>query len=207
MPNNTFRRRQAVRAAIKIHEHLVARARHAQRMALPSGSWEEVCQIIQRLDYSDRKCWYLASQSVARDADYTVRRFKEELDVLRKNLLGRSDPVPVLPAGQIAAELFALESEFENVEFELTEQSFSVLTSGVELEGIFLGPFRIVLTWERIGQAPHPYHVYATEPHHPQDREDITHPHVLDHQLCEGEGAASIKAALNAGRLFDFFVL
>jgi hypothetical protein len=35
----------------------------------------------------------------------------------------------------------------------------------------------------------------------------VTHPHVCNGQLCEGDGAAPIKAALGSGRLLDFFVL
>ena len=35
-----------------------------------------------------------------------------------------------------------------------------------------------------------------TDPQRPQATTDVTHPHVRDNQLCEGEGAAAIKAAL-----------
>jgi hypothetical protein len=206
MSTDTIFRRQAIRAAVKIHEHLVARARQVQQVNVPTGGWEDVCQIIHRLHNAESKTWHQAAQLVARDADYVVRRFQGELEALRHALVARSSPISVLSAGEIAGELLALGSEFENVELDMAEQSLSVLTDGIELEGTHLGPFRIVLSWLHIGQSPHPYNVYAQEPCHPPDRQD-THPHVLDHQLCEGEGSASIKAALRAGRLFDFFVL
>jgi hypothetical protein len=37
--------------------------------------------------------------------------------------------------------------------------------------------------------------------------EDITHPHVQDGQLCEGEGRSAVQAALAECRLHDFFML
>src|SRR5262249_40832646 len=129
------------------------------------------------------------------------------LENLRANLLSRSIPNSVATASQIVSDLLALADEFEDVQLDLKEHTVGALTPGIELEGVHLGPFRIVLSWERIGPAPHPYRVYGQEPYHPQDREDVTHPHVLDHQLCEGDGSGSIKAALSAGRLYDFFLL
>jgi hypothetical protein len=85
-------------------------------------------------------------------------------------------------------------------------QSVNVLTSAIELEGIRLGAFKISLNWPRIGQG-NAYECQALEPCRPGDHDGVTHPHVLDNHLCEGEGAAPIKAALTTGRVYDFFVL
>ena len=37
--------------------------------------------------------------------------------------------------------------------------------------------------------------------------DSVTHPHVQDEELCEGDGQQSIRKALEQGRLLDFFVI
>src|SRR5262249_49503777 len=116
------------------------------------------------------------------------------------------DPMLVASAADIFADLMALDCEFEMVELNLQARYVAVLTPPIVLEDVYLGPFRIVLHWEQIGK-PHAYDVIAVEPNCAEGQEDVTHPHVRDKLLCEGDGAMSIKAALTAGRVYDFFVL
>jgi hypothetical protein len=52
-----------------------------------------------------------------------------------------------------------------------------------------------------------PYRVVALDPKPSAKRDDVTHPHVQDEQLCEGEGRAAVQAALAEGRFHDFFLL
>ena len=96
--------------------------------------------------------------------------------------------------------------EFPEVSIDKAEQTLSVLTEPIDLQGTHLGPFRIVLRWNRLRQR-RSYDVEASEPNPAQGEEEITHPHVQGRQLCEGEGAICIKAALSQGRIFDFFLL
>jgi len=206
MTNVSVFRRQAIRAAVRIHEHLQGPAHHGSVVTLPHSAWEDLCQTAQRLRHADNQGWRAASQSLIHDVDYATHRFQREMEGLRQSLLARSQPEDIASSRDIANDLLALGGEFAEVSIDLQEHSVSVLTAGIELEDVYLGSFRIVLVWERIGQRP-AYSCDAQEPNHPQDREDITHPHILDHQLCEGEGAASIKASLRAGRLYDFFLL
>jgi len=106
----------------------------------------------------------------------------------------------------IAADLAALEDEFEKVELNLQEKKLSVVTSDIELEDTYLGSFRIVLHWEEIGQGPC-YDVIAEDPHPADANDDVTHPHVSGETLCEGEGSTAIRKAIAQGRLLDFFTL
>ena len=54
---------------------------------------------------------------------------------------------------------------------------------------------------------PPAYRVVALDPHPAARSDDVTHPHVQDEQLCEGEGRSAIRAALAECRLYDFFLL
>ena len=83
----------------------------------------------------------------------------------------------------------------------------SVTTDRIVLEDIYLGPLQIRLDWQRLGLSSQPYRVVALDPHPAAKSDDITHPHVQDEQLCEGEGRSAIRAALAECRLHDFFLL
>ena len=207
MTTKTVFRRQVIRAAVRIQEHLCGPARRAQIVTLPQPAWEELSRTVKYLRYVEHKGWHCASESLIQDIDYAALRFQREMEVLRKSLVPRTTSKPFASASEIASELLAMEDEFEEVKLDLKAHTVAAQTSGIELEGVYLGPFRIVLNWERIGQAQQPYSVYAQEPCHANGREDVTHPHVLNHQLCEGEGSTSIKEALTSGRLGDFFIL
>ena len=47
----------------------------------------------------------------------------------------------------------------------------------------------------------------ALDPNPAATNEAVTHPHVNDETVCEGDGQARIRRALGEGRLFDFFVM
>ena len=79
-------------------------------------------------------------------------------------------------------------------------------TEPITLSDIYLGPFEIRLDWGRAGGDP-AYRVIAAEPHPPESRENVTHPHVMDEHLCEGDSRTAIRQALAQGRLLDFFSL
>lgn len=206
MTTHTVFRRQALRAAVKIHEKLRGPPRITQYLYLPQSAWDELCRTARHLRHAEQRGWPAAVQSLVQDLDYTALRFQREMELLRNSLPSQTTPRVTMSAGEIASELIALAEEFEQVKIDLPGCKISVVTAGIELESVSLGAFRIVLRWDRLGQNP-AYDCEAQDPNCPSDREDVTHPHVQDGQLCEGEGAAAIKAALSEGRLYDFFVL
>lgn len=103
-------------------------------------------------------------------------------------------------------DLIALENEFDEVDFDLKKERLWVVTDPIELEGIPLGRFEIRIHWSRRSHT-RPYAVKALDPNPAGTDSGITHPHVNDRVLCEGEGRLAIRAALAEGRLFDFFLL
>ena len=92
------------------------------------------------------------------------------------------------------------------MDIDLDEHELSVTTDRIVLEGVFLGPFEIRLDWQRSASSS-PYRVVALDPNPAAKSDDITHPHVQDEQLCEGDGRTAIRAALAECRLYDFFLL
>ena len=199
-------KRQALRAAVRIHQCLCTPHVSACYITLPQPQWEEVSTLVRRFHYVQHRGWRAASLTVSGDLEYQLRRLAAELDSLRGRLPPAYSPSKVAAPSVIAADLLALAEEFEAVDIDLQEKTVTVDTAAIVLEETHLGSFRIVLHWERIG-AGRAYNVVALDPNHPPGRSDVTHPHVEDDQLCEGAGAPAMRAALASGRLLDFFVM
>ncbi len=117
------------------------------------------------------------------------------------------EDIPTLAA--IVEDLKQLEHEFGKFDFDKKEQTLSVITGPVTLEDIYLGAFKIELHLKKLSELykDSPYYCIALDPHPAMTSEEITHPHVSSERLCEGEGCAAIRAALEQGRLCDFFTL
>jgi hypothetical protein len=107
----------------------------------------------------------------------------------------------------IFEELKQLQQEFEQVEFNKAENTISVITEPVTLEGIDLGPFKIQLELKKLSELykGSPYFCIALEPNPAAPNDEVTHPHVSGERLCEGDGFAPIRSALEQARLVDFF--
>ena len=106
-------------------------------------------------------------------------------------------------------ELDALQQEFGDIELDASKNTLSVVTEPITLDDIYLGPFRIQLEFDKLEQLYHrsPYSVIALEPNPAATNDSVTHPHVSDEKLCEGEGCAAIRSALEEGRICDFFTI
>ena len=107
---------------------------------------------------------------------------------------------------EIFREILAVQDEFGEVEIDLAEGELAITTDPIVLDDTHLGPFQIRLDIGRLA-GRQPYRVVALEPNPAAANEAVTHPHVQDERLCEGDGRAAIESALNAGRLCDFFLI
>jgi hypothetical protein len=113
---------------------------------------------------------------------------------------------PVATPKQIAEDLVALSDEFEEVELDMRARTITARTQPIELKGLYLGPFSIVLSWSLIGTGC-PYEVVAVDPQPASRNDEVVHPHVQSNMLCEGDARLPIQRALQQGRLFDYFVV
>jgi len=206
MTNKSISRRQRLRAAQRIHDHLSRAALSSGLADVPAAAWHELHSTAGRLQYVIAREWRVAGQRVLDDLGYVARRFEREMIAFRERLPRSLSATLLSTPREIAADLLALEQEFDEFTLDLKERTLSVLTGPIDLDDISLGAFRIVLRWDHIGQSK-AYEVEASEPNPADGNEEVTHPHVRDRLLCEGEGTAPIRAALSQGRLLDFFTL
>jgi len=165
----------------------------------------EITTQSQKLGISLTHEWFAAadrcSSKVSRllsDVSYSVSRVQPLTDSLRKE-------IPRLPL--LIEEMRQVQDEFGDMEFDDDERMLSVVTEPITLEDLYLGPFKIQLELDKFSELYTSiiYQVIALDPHPAATDEAVTHPHVSNDQLCEGDGAAAIRAALEQGRLCDFF--
>jgi len=158
------------------------------------------------LAVATQRGWHLAAaqlkRDVLREVDSCAAKLREVS--LEMQELGRGHSLPTI--GDIYCEMAALDAEFEDVQCDLAAGELCVTTPTVQLDGICLGPFQIRLDWDQLNDSS-PYRIVALEPNPATCNEDVTHPHVNSETLCEGDGRQAIRAALEEGRLSDFFLL
>ncbi len=199
---NVARRRLLIRAAIAIGGR---RAPPSPFADLPVAAWQSCLRSAELLNESEQRGWQVA-QAACRERLYRqLGDLSRQLDAT----IGELSHAPAAwsaTAHDVFDDLCALETEFVGLRIDLQARELAVTTEPIILEGMLFGAFEIVLAWSA-REGPHCYQVVALEPHPAAPNEDVTHPHVSDDQLCEGEGQAAIRQALAAGRLYDFFTI
>lgn len=198
--------RQAIRAALRIHDHLAGTSRLSGQLKLPCRLWDEAKALVARLDFTVARDWRTASESLLVDLDYKLRHLRSELDTCYAELRRSAVTGKLATAGEIAADLLALNDEFDGLAIDLQQKQIHVQTDPIVLEETALGCFQIALQWDLIGQH-RAYEVIAETPRPPNRDAEVTHPHVREQVLCEGDGGPAIRKALREGRLLDFFTL
>ena len=206
MPAYSHVRHRAVRAAIEIHERLTHLDLRLACWQLPQNAWDELRRTARLLQLVQSRGWRVAARRLSEQRACDLRRLVRELDTLVPQEPLTASTCPVASPGIIAADLESLGQDFSQVEIELKRHTISLCTDPIELGGLDLGPFRIELDWNRLGETG-AYKVIAIKPRQGGEDDQVTHPHVRSQQLCEGDGAAPIKSALRQGRIGDFFLI
>ena len=134
------------------------------------------------------------------DQRYMIERIGQTIESCRIEIPSLRD---------LVAELQAAEQEFGQINWCAKTGCVSVVTEPIELEGVELGEFEIMLEINRLADLDRdvPYHVVALDPHPAAGNASVSHPHVSDERLCTGDASAAIHAALAAGRICDLFML
>ena len=168
----------------------------------------ETIQALQRLgrmqSLASSRGLQFAATHVRQQLVNKLRSIRESIDQSLATMVCSAEQKFSASMRDIMHDLSALETEFDDVQFVRRRQSLSVTTPPIELEGVSLGRFQIVLELPNLSRS-HPYRVIAKDPQPATSCDSTTHPHVQSETLCEGEGQQAIKQALADGRIYDFF--
>jgi len=150
--------------------------------------------------YASAQCFRSRISRSINDISYLLQKNKQLLDVSENN-------IPKLSV--LVAELKQLQADCGDMDFDKDKNTISVVTEPIELDNIFLGPFKIRLELNKLSELhkDSPYYCIALEPNPATTDESVTHPHVSNEKLCEGDGSVAIRTALEQGRLCDFFTM
>lgn len=202
----TKAQRQKWRAALRIHRQLVKSRLERETLELPHTLWQRLVARKHLHQNALDSQWAHAQADLENDLQRMVSDLVLRSQELLQSLKQRREQIPLITLPELWRELQFLEAEYEEVECDLKEMEVRVTTPSIEIEGIDLGRFQIILEWNHLGSS-HCYRIKALDPNPATSNEDMVHPHVNNEVLCEGSGAASIKEALQQGRLFDFFLI
>ena len=198
--------RAAFRAAVLIHEHIGGRCPALPAFHRSESSWATIHRLNRQANQAASRGWHRAAQRLAEEMIDAMRRLAEDMEAAKRQIEAQTAPRIRPAVSEIYQDVLALQEEFEEVEINVTEHTLTVTTDSIVLEDIDFGRFDICLDWRRLGDRQ-PYRVVARDPNPATSRSDVTHPHVQDEMLCEGEGRTAIQAALAQSRLYDFFML
>jgi hypothetical protein len=204
----TRRPTQLTRLAIAIRAAAASDVPRPCSAELPRSAWQRCEELARQVCRARELGWCLAAAACEGDLRYALARVHAELEELDRQLAPATGFARVASATDVHRDLSALGDEFGDWSCDRAKRTLSVITAPIELEGVYLGPFEIRLHWDRIRrEAVDTYRVIALDPRPSATRDDVTHPHVREEELCEGEGRQPIRRALAEGRVLDFFLL
>jgi hypothetical protein len=197
-----------MRLAAAIHTKLAGRRTNEPLIEMPVRLWERCTDLVRQIRRAQLRGWNLAANALSRDLECSIPSVLIEVTALQQRLTCRTGRQRLVTASDVYRDLVTLGDEFEDIDYDSKLCRLSVTTEPIVLEGVYLGPFEIQLQWARANNDGDPaYRVIAKDAHPAESRENVTHPHVMDEILCEGDGKHGIRRALSEGRLLDFFTL
>ena len=191
-----------------VQELKVAKLQHIQ------GKLSDFCSKCAEITKSSNiyhvavdKHWFISAEKIETKFSRNINELTHHLYQF-KDIVDHNEGKPQNLSG-IYADISQIEQEFGELKYNLKEKTISVITDPIELEGIPLGSFEIRLFINLISRlySDLPYSIIALEPNAAATDENITHPHVSNETLCEGDGYNAIRRAIEQGRFYDFFTL
>ena len=172
-----------------------------------TGQLQQLTTESRKMGASVTRGWFSAAQRCCKNVNNLLGEVGYSLPRIRPLAEKPQKEIPKLQL--LIDELDGLQKEFGDIEFEASNNTISVVTEPITLEDIYLGPFKIQLELNKLDQLYYssPYLVIALEPNPAATDDGVTHPHVSSEKLCEGDGSAAIRTALEEGRICDFFTI
>ena len=152
-------------------------------------------RLMRQIDIARHRGWHAAARQLSEDLGTRWSTAASDWASSPANCSSTIPPRKLPTESDIFREIMAVHDEFSEVEIDLQSGEISITTDPIVLQETHLGPFQVRLDWNRLG-SHQPYRVVALDPHPAAANEAVTHPHVQEEHLCEGEGRAGIESAL-----------
>jgi hypothetical protein len=208
-PNSPPRREVRLRLALRLENHLADSTHAAATDPMIAAASELIIRqdllrtALARHQLVCARNWSAAALRTRNQVAFQLRELTYQLNCVNHNATPRRCPAT---AGQILADIRALDDEFDGLLIADDLSCLSVVTEGITLEGVDLGRFRIELDLHRLIRRYRDSSILcivALDPNPAARDESVVHPHVQGTGICLGDGAAAVSAALSDGRLYD----
>lgn len=174
------------------HTEIVHEIRNLQRKA-------------QRIDLARSHKWNVAEERTTEDYRRQLRRLNR---LIQTELSLDEPPRFSTSEAEVFRDLQAIHSEFDEVSLDREAMKLAVVTKDIELDGFALGAYRIELDLTSLSSLNAAnYDVIAIDNNSAFANDGVTHPHVQNGALCEGDAQPAIRLSLQQCRLLDFFQL
>ncbi len=193
------------RAAVHLHAFLRRNKSEAVSRP-PTDLWQQCLRLAASVELAAQLNWRHAAHCRQVDLFRSLAKLAELILRWSEEVRAAAQSKPIAKIPELYRDLIALQSDFAAMEYDADLRVLTVTTEPIVLEDLELGPFQIRLDYRHLHD-PQPYTVVALDPNPAASNSSITHPHVNDERVCEGDGRAPIARALAEGRLGDFFTL
>ncbi|HBG60714.1 MAG: hypothetical protein A2Y10_13060 [Planctomycetes bacterium GWF2_41_51] len=179
-----------------------------ERLTKLAEHFRDMTQESRRIALALNRNWLFSAKRCRENLVRILDEIPYKIETI-KQISNKDDQEGTPIVSLIFAELTQIRQEFSDADFNSDKRIISVVTKPVTLEDIYLGPFRIELYIDKLSSLykESPYYCIALEPNPAANNGEVTHPHVSGETLCEGEGYVAIRAALEQGRMYDFFTI
>jgi hypothetical protein len=204
--------RHLIRLANDIQDPLMALSRSqalrwVDSLRYPVEQLQQLVRFRHKLGLCQARQYHAAAKRLQTRLSRLLPDLISEIEGLQQ--MDRRRPVTVPSLRDLVGEIQQLQQEFDSYDYNRKSRTLSVTTDPITLEEIELGRFRIDLHLAALASlgSRDVYDIEALEPNPAATDSGITHPHVSHGRLCEGDASAPIRAALQEGRICDFFLL
>ena len=190
--------KNALRAAVLIHEHW----RDGQTpgcvpLHLPEYSWNNLQRLRRRIELARQRGWHAAADRLTEDLASRVGRLSSRTGKRPSRPAKSPDAATGFLRVDIYRDIVGLCRRVRGGGHRLGRaRDFGHHRPHRVGGNSASGAFEIRLDWRLSGLVHTAYRVVALDPNPAAASDDVTHPHVQNEQLCEGEGRAAIRAAL-----------
>ncbi|CAN5557992.1 hypothetical protein BH11PLA2_BH11PLA2_52420 [soil metagenome] len=202
--------RTLVRLAQRLHEAWQLGRRQRDNFEYQWGTanrvWDHLHTVNRQLQVAYDRGFQHCLASLQEDLHWKLDELTRAIQALRDV---RNPPTKEPGLGDWLQELNSLEEEFTGYTFDHKRSVLRVKTEPVTLKDVELGPFAIELHWTRLAnqKGSSCFDIVPLEPNPAVGRDEVTHPHLNDGDLCAGDAAIPMQRALEEGRISDAFVM
>ncbi|MCA8996350.1 MAG: hypothetical protein KDA80_05190, partial [Planctomycetaceae bacterium] len=200
--------RWMLKAASQLAEHYRSKWESSQPLCIWPPGYQQAIERWQRLYQRARgRGWNGAARHCLRQLLSANVQLAVAVNAGQERLLveERRQQQTIPSERMVVDELRSLASEFEQVAYDRQSQELVAVTEPITLDEVDLGPFEIRLQLNGIDKLC--YRIVALDNRSARGSSRVSHSHVQDETLCEGDGHHAIAVALEEGRLGDFFLL